>query len=141
MSRYSGGAFLMASHNINEEDFGSKFYYKLDDIYDRIDASRDSPYLEKMMGNNNRKKLIKLLNEQLNFPRIYEQAKIEGYPSKQIYINIMPIYFSAINRIFRSFKKSEMEFKGFDSDTYQSYFTSGQNSQLNSIGYKKIRLP
>jgi len=141
MSKYSGGAFLLASHNVNEEKFSSQYYYKLDDIYDRIDASRDSPYLEKMMGNNNRKKLIKLLNEQLNFPRIYEQAKIELYPSKQIYINIMPIYFSAMNRVFSFFKNSEMEFKGFDSDIYQSYFTSEHNVQLESIDYKKIRLP
>ncbi|WP_136800032.1 hypothetical protein [Desulfosediminicola ganghwensis] len=135
-----GAAFLMASHIVNEDDFTSQYYYKLDDIYARIDPSLDSPYLEKKMSRSKKLKLLKQLKDELCFELVTEQAKKERYPNKQIYINIVPIFISAMAKIFTCFQNEGLEFKRFDTDVYGKHFTSGIKVDFTKIKYKQVRI-
>ena len=141
LERNSGAAFLMASHIVNDGAYTSRYFYKLDDILDRIDDSRKSPYLENKMGVKNRKKLLQQVNEKLYFHSVTSQATSERYPSKQIYINIVPIFISAMSKVFCCFKDKGVDFSRFDSDVYVKHFSKVMDVDFKDIDFKQVRLP
>ena len=93
------------------------------------------------MGKKNREKLLQQLNEKLNFHSITLQAINERYPSKQVYINIIPIFISAMLKIFCCFKDKGVDFSRFDSDVYAKHFTQVMDIDFKNIDFKQIRLP
>ncbi len=141
LEKNSGAAFLMASHIVNDGAYTSRYFYKLEDIFDRIDDSRKSPYLESKMGLKNRTKLLQQLNKELNFNSVTSQATTERYPSKQIYINIIPIFISAMSKVFFCFKVKGADFSRFDSDVYVEHFTKHMYMDFKDIDFKQVRLP
>lgn len=141
LEKNSGAAFLMASHIVNDGACVSRYFYKLDDIFDRIDDARGSPYLENKMSAKNRKKLLKQLNEELYFNSVTAQAMSERYPSKQVYINVVPIFISAMSKVFCCFKDKGVDFCRFDSDVYVKHLTKIMDIDFKDIDFKQIRLP
>lgn len=141
LEKNSGAAFLMASHIVNSVIYTSRYFYRLDDILDRIEDSRASPYLENKMGKKNREKLTKQLNEDLYFSSIASQAISERYPSNQVYINIVPIFISAMSKVFGHFKDKGIDFSRFDSDVYVRHFTKPMCIDFKDIDFKQVRLP
>lgn len=141
LEKNSGAAFLMASHIVNSGAYISQYFYKLDDIFDRIDDSRDSPYLENKMGAKNRNKLLKQVNEELYFNSISSQAISECHPSKQVYINVVPIFISAMSKVFCCFNEKGIDFSRFDSDVYVKHFTKTRDIDFKNIDFKQVRLP
>lgn len=140
LKKNHGAAFLMASHKVNGGVYTSRYFYKLDDIFDRIDASRNSPYLEKKMGTENREKLLLQITKELNFSSIKSQATRERYPSNQVYINVVPIFIAAMSKVFCCFKDKEVDFSRFDSDVYVKHFTKVMDNNFNDIDYQQIRI-
>lgn len=141
LEKNSGAAFLMASHIVNDGACVSRYFYKLDDIFDRIDDARESPYLENKMSAKNRRKLLKQLNEELYLNSVTAQAMSERYPSKQVYINIVPIFISAMSKVFCCFKDKGVDFSRFDSDVYVKHLTKIMDIDFKDIDFKQIRLP
>jgi hypothetical protein len=141
LEKNSGAAFLMASHIVNGGAYISRYFYKLDDIFDRIDDSRDSPYLENKMGAKNRNKLLKQVNEELYFNSISSQAISERHPSKQVYINVVPIFISAMYKVFCCFNEKGIYFSRFDSDVYVKHFTKIRGIDFKKVDFKQVRLP
>jgi hypothetical protein len=140
MQKKSGAEFLFVNHNSTTENM-SEYYYKLEDVLDRIDDRRESEYLDKKTSSKNREKLLKLLDTQLSFNKIIDYSKSKRYPLCQVNINIIPIYISAVSRIFNNIRKTGIELKGFDSDVYLKHFTSENLVNLEDITYKSLRLP
>ena len=140
LEKYHGAAFLMASHVVNKGSFTSRYFYKLDDVFDRIDDSRGSPYLENKMGEKNRKKLLQQVIKNLNFCSITSQATDEHYPSKQVYINIVPIFISAMSKVFCCFKDKGGDFSRYDSDVYVKHFTNLMVTDFKDIDFKQVRI-
>ncbi|TQF70458.1 hypothetical protein [Pseudoalteromonas luteoviolacea] len=141
LKRNSGAAFLMASHIVNGSEHTAKYFYKVDDFFERIDESKKSPYLENKMGNKNREKLLNQINEDLNFSSIMLEAVNERYPSNQVYINVVPIFISAMTKIFSCFKNKGVDFSRFDSHVYVEHFTKVMNIDFENIEFTQIRLP
>lgn len=135
-----GAAFLMASHLVDDGECTARYFYKLDDVFDRVDASRNSPYLENKMGERNRNKLLKQISEELYCTDILNQAKKERYPSKQVYINIIPIYISAMSKVFKCFQEKGVDFSRYDSDVYVKHFTKELTVDFAKLDYKQIRI-
>lgn len=141
LEKNSGAAFLMASHIVNGGAYTSRYFYKLDDIFDRVNDTRESPYLETKMSAKNRNKLLKQLNEELHFNSVTSQAIREHYPSNQVYINIVPIFISAMSKVFWCFKDKGVDFSRFDSDVYANHFTEIMDIDFRDIDFKQVRLP
>ncbi len=141
MEKYSGVAFLLVNHKTADGSSISEYYYKLEDILDRIDDTRSSEYIETKMGKKNRKKLMKLINNDLKINEILEFAESEKYPLSHVYLNIIPIFISAMSKLFRHFQGMNVGFKGFDSETYLDHFTAEQYVDLEQVTYKQLRLP
>ena len=135
-----GAEFLMASHTILNEEARMKYYYKLDDFYARIDPSLNSPYLENRMSENNRGKLIDQLKFELNFNMVSEYASNNRYPSSQIYINVIPIFISAVCKVFKALKSNGVVFKGYDSKVYEEPFTNELRVDMDKFDYVPIRV-
>lgn len=135
-----GAEFLMASHDVVDATHTMRYYYKLDDFYARIDSSMNSPYLENKMGERNKDNLLLQLKSELNFDMVSNYAKNESYPTSQIYINIIPIFISAVAKIFKALKSKGIEFKGFDSKVYEKLFTNELKVNMESFNYIPIRV-
>jgi hypothetical protein len=69
------------------------------------------------------------------------QATSERYPSKQVYLNIVPIFISAMSKVFCCFKDKGVDFSRFDSDVYVEHFTKVIDIDFKDIDFKQIRLP
>jgi len=141
MKKMSGALFLLVNHEIKDAIKISQYYYKLDDILDRLDESRNSPYIAGKMTRDQRLASLNLTLEGLGINSVIHKRKTEGFPSSQVYINIIPIYISAIQRVFNILSKLDLNIKGFDSDVYLKHFTELPNIDLNYLTYKELRLP
>jgi len=138
--KYLGAKFLLASYDVLDTPSRMRYFYKLQDFYLRVDNKLQSPYLENRMGAGNREKLLKQFDKDLNFSTIKQHAKEERYPNDQIYINIMPIFTSAVCRVFKALKENGVEFAGHDSKVYEEPFTNELDVDFSKISYKSLRI-
>lgn len=135
-----GAEFLMVSHVVMDEAPKMNYFYKLDDFYARIDSSVVSPYLESKMNNKNKAKLIAQFKNELNFSIVDKYAKSNRYSSKQIYINMMPIFISAVCKVFKALKVKGVKFKGFDAKVYEEPFTNELKVDMGKFIYTPVRI-
>ena len=140
LTKNCGAEFLLASHDVVDATHTMQYYYKSDDFYSRIDSSLNSPFLEDRMKRENREKLILQLKRELNFDVIYSHAKDNRYPTHQIYINIIPIFISAVCRVFKALKAIGIPFKGFDAKVYEAPFTTELQVDFSTVNYKPVRI-
>lgn len=138
--KYLGAEFILASHDVLDSPSRMRYFYKLEDFYQRIDLDLESPYVDQRMRNGNRTKLLAQLNEDLNFKSIMGYAQQERYPKKQIYINIIPIFISAVCKVFKALKENGLEFVGFDAKAYEEPFTNELKVDFSKINYTPIRI-
>lgn len=138
---YIGAEFLLCSYAPVEKDVQvMKYYYKLADIYDRIDQRRDSPYLVTRISTRIMEKQLSTMNSELGFKKICQYATEGRYPLDQIYINIAPILQSGIKRVFTGLSKKQLSLSGFDSDVYFSFFQNHGFFRFEEIIYFKQRI-
>jgi hypothetical protein len=140
LKKNHGAEFLLASHNVMDDIPKMKYYYKLDDFYARIDSNLDSPYLETKMSKSNREKLVFQLKNELHFDMVSNYAKSNRYPTSQIYINVIPIFISAVSKVFKALKSKGTEFKGFDSKVYEEPFVNELEVNMKNFSYMPIRV-
>lgn len=135
-----GAEFLFADYHVSDSPFKMRYFYKLEDFYQRTDQKLKSPYLEKKMGAANREKLIGQMESDLNFLAIKKYAESERYPFNQVYINVMPIFISGACRIFKVLKENGIKFVGFDAQVYEQPFTSELKVDFSKLIYKPLRI-
>lgn len=140
LKNHSGAEFLLSSHDVVNASHVMKYFYKLDDIFARVDPEINSPYLEDRMNKKSRDKLIYQLKKPLNLELVSEHAKNNRYPSKQIYLNIIPIFISSVCKVFKALKSEGIEFKGYDSKVYEEPFTNELTVDLAKFSYTPIRI-
>lgn len=116
------------------------YYYKLEDVLFRLDKSLGSPYIENRMKPDQKVALLGKINEQLKFGKIVDHAKSHKYPINQVYINLIPIFTSAVVKIFTELKSKGFEFQGYDAKVYEEPFTNELNVDYEVIDYKPLRV-
>ncbi len=67
---------------------------------------------------------FRLVDRDLALGAIRAEAVRERYPQDQVYLDLMPVFVSAVGRVFKAMKAAGFGFKGFDADTYSVPFTS-----------------
>jgi hypothetical protein len=65
-----------------------------------------------------------LIERQLGIGVIRQHALAERYPGDQVYLDLMPIFTSAVCRVFKAMKAAGIAFKGYDANAYVEPFTS-----------------
>lgn len=137
--KYLGAEFILASHEVVDASHVMKHFYKLEDFYSRIDPKLDSTYLVDRMKDKDKLKLLNQIKNELGFDLITAYAKEGRYPTKQIYVNLIPIYIPAVCKVFKALSDQGIEFIGFDANAYKEPFTNGLEVDFSSINYTPIR--
>lgn len=139
--KFYGASFLLCSYKpIDDDAHVMQYYYKLEDILERLDSMRNSPYLDTYLNQKNRIKQLKLLNEQLSFSKIIEYSQKERYPLGQVYINILPILNGALKRVFERLLLIGIKSTGFDYAIYLKHFTTEGFFNFDEILFKKVKI-
>lgn len=139
--RWLGATFLLARHaSIGGNPSLMSHYVKLEDIYFRLDPRKESQYLDSLPGKVRVDERFRLLEDGLALQHIWDEAKRERYPDRQVYLDIMPIFISAVARTFISLEAAGVEFKGFDANAYKIPFTSELRINLKSIEFRSLRI-
>lgn len=139
--KFYGASFLLCSYKpIDDDAHIMQYYYKIEDILDRLDSTRHSPYLDTHLNQTNRIQQLKLLDDQLSFSKIKEYGQKERYPLSQIYINILPILNGALKRIFEKLLQIGIQSTGFDDAVYLKNFTTEGFFDFNEVLFKNVKI-
>lgn len=140
IQRYKGASFLLCDYrSLDFNSHVSKYYYCLNDIYERLDEKIASPYLDGFLKKNKRIEQLILFKENLSFQEIEKYAKSERYPLKQVYINIMPILNTALRFVFDQLHEIRIKPKGYDAKVYFDLFRKDCFFDLKLVNYTCVK--
>jgi hypothetical protein len=111
-------------------------FIRLDDLDARLDPKVASPHLDAFMKPNRAKQRFMLIESQLALPVIRQKGLSARYPKDQIYVDLMPVFTSAVCRVFKAMRAASAEFKGYDADVYMEPFTSEIEVNLSSPTFR-----
>jgi hypothetical protein len=135
MKKYADGTFLLVNYNVSDKKTVSKYFIKLEDIFNRIEDENNR------LKKDQREELLRLCNQDLSFTRILEYARTERFPIKQVYINVIPIFMRSMNRLAEFLDSNQFDFKGFDSGVYVKHLLSEPTMDLSDLNYKHLKIP
>jgi hypothetical protein len=139
--RLLGAAYLLSRHTmVSGGPSPMNHYVKLEDIYSRLDPKKNSPYIETTMSRQRLERRFLLLESGLALDKIWSKAKLDRYPDNQVYLDIIPVFISAVARTFTTLQAAGVKFQGFDASTYKTPFTSELRVNLNSYEFKLFRM-
>ncbi|EME4725357.1 MULTISPECIES: hypothetical protein [Acinetobacter calcoaceticus/baumannii complex] len=139
--KFYGASFLLCSYKpIDDDAHVMKYYYKLEDILDRLDRTRNSPYRDNHLSQANSVKQLKLLNDQLGFSKIIEYGQKERYPLGQIYINMLPILNGALKRVFERLLQIGIKPIGYDDEIYLKHFTTEGFFDFDEVLFTNLKI-
>jgi hypothetical protein len=123
--RWLGASFLLASYpTLHGEPVHMNHYIRLDDLEARLDPRAASAHLDAIMRPDRAEQRFMLIERQLGIGVIRQHALAERYPGDQVYLDLMPIFTSAVCRVFKAMKAAGIAFKGYDANAYVEPFTS-----------------
>ncbi|MBY5831088.1 hypothetical protein ELH48_08210 [Rhizobium ruizarguesonis] len=141
VDRWLGASFLLANHATRHGgEIRMSHYVRLDDLDARLDPSAASPHLDGFIKGGKAEKRFDLINKPLSLQIIRTRASQERYPVDQVYLDLMPIFVSAVCKVFKAMEKAGIGFKGFDALTYATPFTSELEVDLNHLDFKRLWL-
>lgn len=82
-----------------------------------------------------------LIEEGLNLAELRRMAATENYPADQVYLDVMPVFISAIRRTFIALETLGVAFRGFDAETCGPFFTNQVAIDLRRFDYQSKRVP
>jgi hypothetical protein len=120
-----GASFLLASYpTLHGASIRMHHYVKLEDIRARLDPDFASPHLEAMMKIERAERRFALIEQELALEKVREQGSVQRFPDDQVYLDLVPVFTSAVCRVFKAMKLAGIAFKGFDAETYVVPFTT-----------------
>lgn len=139
-SKWVGAAFLLARHRVEgDPPVMMEHHFKLEDFRCRLDPDAASPHVDTFVKDAHAKRRYQLVAYDLSFSEIYDAGRRDRFPSNQVYIDIIPIFISAVCRVFKALRALDIEFKGFDAAVYLEPFTSEIAVDLKKLVYRTPR--
>jgi hypothetical protein len=141
MERWQGSRLLLARHpSLHGEPVKMSHYIKIEDIRARLDPAHTSPYADKSITTEKATVRFQIIRDQLALPVIWGRGARDGFGDNDIYLDLMPIFVSAVCKVFKAMKYAQFSFKGFDAETYMRPFTTELDIDIQNPRFKKIRL-
>jgi hypothetical protein len=139
--RWLGASLLLASHpTLHGAPIRMSHHITLNDIEARLDPSHASPYFDKSVRAEKAALRLMAIEAQLALPVIRKRGLEDGYPKDQTYLDLMPIFVSAVCKVFKAMSVAGIDFKGFDAETYMIPFTSELEVDLVNPEFKLLKL-
>jgi hypothetical protein len=130
VSSKAGAAFLIGEYE-RQTERSSRYPLPLHDFYQRLShGSIRKPDT-----------LRKLWNDDLAFGKIADHAQQEGYLANQVYVDVLPVFCSALKRVTSWLHTAGLDPVGFDSETYADHFSQSQELDLRVPTFKVVRIP
>ncbi len=124
-ARWRGASFLLATFpTLHGAPIRMRHFVRLDDLDARLNPGIAFPYLDNLTRAGRLEERFRLVDRDLALGAIRAEAVRERYPQDQVYLDLMPVFISAVVRVFKAMKAAGFAFKGFDADTYSGPFTS-----------------
>lgn len=76
---------------------------------------------------------FELLETEMAFGAVSDEARRGRYPANQVYLDMMPVFVSAVSRTFIALEALGIAFRGFDADTYRIPFARKLRVDLQSV--------
>ncbi|MDO4232574.1 MAG: hypothetical protein Q4D19_10625 [Lautropia sp.] len=128
-SEFSGSSFLLVSHcssgfcdNKHASRFVPRYYIKLDDIFLRFDPDSGSDCLDSSVGKAVVSDRFRILNDGLFLSFVRDFSRKNRYPDSHVFVDLFPVFVSAISRVFCWIKDYGVGLEGFDSSVYSDFF-------------------
>lgn len=141
MTERHGEALLLAGHKVEADLFPHlPHYFKIDDIAARLDPDMGSPHRDTQINKEKARLRYHIISEGLRFGRIYGRAAEDRFPTDQIYLDVVPVFISAVFRVFTAMQAAGIGFKGYDAETYLAAFTGSPTVDMNHIDFRMVRI-
>lgn len=125
LPRWRGASFLLARHPTRHgAPIAMSHLIRLDDLDARLDPARASPHLDTYLKASSALERLRLIERDLALGDIRQKSAVERYPDDQVYLDLMPVFTSAVCRVFKALKAAGVTFKGDDAQTYMKPFTT-----------------
>ncbi|WP_083429501.1 hypothetical protein [Pantoea sp. Ae16] len=135
-----GAEYLIARHRtIGGNPPPMMHLIKLEDVYSRLDPRYISDYLNPMGKANALPRFVSLENG-LAFEKVWAKTKKDRYPTKQVYLDLLPIFNSAVSRVFTALDNAGVQFQGFDANAYKSVFIDELKTDLQHFDFFGLRM-
>jgi len=139
--RLRGAAYLLARHRVmGDAPILMRHHFKLDDFCSRLNPALGSQFCDTMLSAERALARFRVISNSLSFERIYERGRLDRYPSKQVYLDVVPILISAVARVFKAMHDAGARFRGFDAETYLDPFTTEIAVDLDEIDFSTMRI-
>lgn len=138
--RLLGAEYLMARHRtLGGNPPPMMHLIKLEDIYSRLDPRYGSIYMNQMGKATSLARFI-AMEDAFAFEKIHAKALKDHYPMKQVYLDLMPIFNSAVSKVFTALDMAGVPFQGFDANAYKSTFIEELKTDLQHYDFFGLRM-
>ncbi|HDY4894501.1 TPA: hypothetical protein RQV65_002582 [Yersinia enterocolitica] len=138
--RLLGAEYLLARHRtLGGNPPPMMHLIKLEDIYNRLDPRCGSIYINQMGKANSLPRFI-AMEDAFAFEKVHAKALKDRYPMKQVYLDLMPIFNSAVSRVFTALDLVGVPFQGFDANAYKSTFIEELKTDLQHYDFFGLRM-
>jgi hypothetical protein len=139
-SRWLGASFLLATYpTLHGAPIRMSHYIRLDELDARLDPKHASPHFDTFLRLDRAEQRFMLIDRQLGLAAIRQKGSSERYPEDQIYMDLVPVFTSAVCRVFKVMKAG-IAFKGYDADVYMEPFTSEIEVNLSNPTFTVSRI-
>lgn len=130
INQKAGATYLLASYD-GLSALAAKYFLPLHDFYARLEhGSVKNPGSTKAKW-----------DQELGFALIAKQGAQGRYPRDQVYVDVMPIFISAISRIMIWLNAAQLAPMGFDGQTYAIHFTELPSLDLTKPRCRMLHIP
>lgn len=141
LARWEGAAFLLARHPTRHGGRISMSHpIRLDEIDARLDPDRAAPELDTQQKGQRAIRRFAVINQGLALPAIRQRGALERYPADQVYVDLMPVFTSAVVRVFKALRAAGVTFRGHDARTYLEPFTSEIEVDLQNPTFSALKI-
>ena len=132
LRRMQGASFLLVGYSLTGNDGQlSEYYVRRSDFEHLLKSS--SPFVRKPEGIRTR------LRQDLAFDLIDQHAQKQRFPQEQVFVNLVPIFMSAISRVFAHLRTQGFSPSGYDDRVYFEHFGPEPLVDLRSPVFKVIK--
>ncbi len=129
----AGAAYLVGSQVPFDNEVTARFCYRLHDFYRRL-AMPTAKIREP-------EKLRALWDTELGFEQLAKKGEEQAYPEDHVYVNVMPVFISAVAAASRWLVQAGFTARGYDGKVYLEHFREIPADILDALDMQEVRVP
>ncbi len=129
VAKKAGAQYLLANYDGGSLE-SSKYFLPLHDFYLRLANS----------AVKNPTALKTLWDAELSFAAIAIKGQEDGYPDRQVYVNVISVFISAMTHVVAWMAQAGISATGYDGNVYLEHFSAVEELDLSRPTYMPLRI-